>query len=832
MKKVLSLVLALIMILSIGTVGVSAYEPVDYIWIYTSRLGAKVGNYLYFPVYYDDDGYIYGEEDSKIKITFPFFYDPEILKPVEVTPSELLYGMNFESEISKVDVYKYIDEYGVEITYPYFYANITFDGDTKINKGEVLFNVKMEIIGETTSNSGGPIFDSFFLIEDLEQEKMTCCKWEVIDGTGKVVKDLSSRIQQNYRLDIDDTDDNLTLNSYVPFIPPVEDDVPPSKFDDISVDADVFHARIGAYAYFPLAYDCDTAYKYYVGSDKNSKTKIVFPFLYMPDLLEPVEAIPSELLYNMGGTVKITEFGSYVQSNGSAIDYFLVEVNFDGYEGIVDDTILFNIKCKVLSEEFFDEYETYKIGIFDNFHMVEKGSINFSKSCNWEITMSDGTNKDISSNMQPPMLLFYDEYDSYEDFVLKDYEPFIPPVEDDDIENGIYDEITISADVYHARKGDYAYFPVYYDCKTAYSVIADNDSGSGTKIILPFYYNSNLLKPVEAIPSEQLYNIGGTAEIIKTDEFVYRTSVFPYIYVEINFDGCIDIENDVFFNVKFEVISDDFFDEYGRLNNDGLFDEFYIVDGNDISKFKFASWQIEKSNGSVKDLSAYVEPGSMSEFYGTTYEELLLKDYEPFIPNIESDVTEVTYIQQEDTHKTFTVTANGRKQMIQFIEPDGGTRTYDRYNKNVKITSYNADGEIVSSMARDLAYEVWEIYSNMSVGVEIQVRGKENYKWDEAKYSFVIEPYNPIISMELSATSGKKGAVPATVIADEKTEKVMFKMPNGTSVTVSTFTTDESGNHVFTGKAWMNEDGTNEIQVLIRRDNVWKTVGTLEYTVE
>jgi hypothetical protein len=120
----------------------------------------------------------------------------------------------------------------------------------------------------------------------------------------------------------------------------------------------------------------------------------------------------------------------------------------------------------------------------------------------------------------------------------------------------------------------------------------------------------------------------------------------------------------------------------------------------------------------------------------------------------------------------------------------------------------------------------------MSVGVEIKVRGKENYKWDEVKYTFTIEPYNPIISMELSATSGKKGAVPATVIADEKTEKVMFKMPNNTSVTISKFTTDENGNKIFTGKAWMNEDGYNEIRILIYRNSVWRQVGTLEYTVE
>ena len=198
----------------------------------------------------------------------------------------------------------------------------------------------------------------------------------------------------------------------------------------------------------------------------------------------------------------------------------------------------------------------------------------------------------------------------------------------------------------------------------------------------------------------------------------------------------------------------------------------------------------------------------------------------------EADVTNVTYIQQEDTHKDFTVTANGRQQMIQFIEPDGGTRTYDRYNKNVSITSYNADGEVVNELSRDLAYEVWNIHSNMSVGNEIKVRGKENYVWGSAEYSFTIEPYNPIVSMELSTTSGKKGPVPATVVADEKTEKVMFKMPNNTSVTVASTATDENGNKIFTGNAWMNEDGLNEIEVKIYRKNIWKTVGTLEYTAE
>ena len=214
------------------------------------------------------------------------------------------------------------------------------------------------------------------------------------------------------------------------------------------------------------------------------------------------------------------------------------------------------------------------------------------------------------------------------------------------------------------------------------------------------------------------------------------------------------------------------------------------------------------------------------------FEEIIIRTRTCENRSIISDVTKVEYVQQEDTHKDFTVTANGRKSMIQFIEPDGGTRTYDRYHKNVTITSYNADGEVVNELSRDLAYEVWNIYSNMSVGNEIKVRGKVSGKWDIGKYKFKIEPYNPIISMELSATSGKKGPIPATVVADEKTEKVMFKMPDNTTVTVASKATDENGNKIFTGKAWMNKDGLNEIRILIYRNSVWRQVGTLEYTVE
>ncbi len=199
-------------------------------------------------------------------------------------------------------------------------------------------------------------------------------------------------------------------------------------------------------------------------------------------------------------------------------------------------------------------------------------------------------------------------------------------------------------------------------------------------------------------------------------------------------------------------------------------------------------------------------------------------------------ITNVEYEKSFDTRNTFTVTVEGRPAMIQFIEPTDGTRTYDRNHKNVTIKSYDANGNEVNSLDRTAVYEVWSIYSNMMPNVEIRTRAKylsdAIYTWESETYNFPMILANPIISIELSSTLGKKGPVPATVVADDKTEKVMFKMPNNTSVTVSTYTTDENGNKIFTGNAWMNEDGLNEIRVLIYRNSVWRQVGTLEYTVE
>ena len=199
-----------------------------------------------------------------------------------------------------------------------------------------------------------------------------------------------------------------------------------------------------------------------------------------------------------------------------------------------------------------------------------------------------------------------------------------------------------------------------------------------------------------------------------------------------------------------------------------------------------------------------------------------------------SSVQSVTYTQQEETRKNFTVTVNGRKTMIQFIEEDGGTRTYDRNNKNVTITAYDADGNEVNSLDRTAAYEVWTIYTNL-IGPKVKMRAKyidgADYKWENNTYDFTLEFAEPVYDTNIYQiyVEDVKQKGPATVMiaVGADVQGVRFKMPNGTTTTYYADGAEviEDGILLFTSKVWINESGENIIEVYIRSQNTWTYCG-------
>ena len=640
---------------------------------------------------------------------------------------------------------------------------------------------------------------------------------------------------------------------------------------NIYVGSSVVHTRNGDYAYFPIT--CSTpSYRTFLDNDYDADSIITMAFRYNAELLKPVDVIMGSKGFYELSTAEITKIDEYTY-NGVTYNYILVEINIDKAIALYG-VVFFNIKFEVLSEDIFDENGYFdQRGYFSAFSIVDEGDPENSPFCEWRIEKTDGTVKDISSYV-------VDEFrgadvKSYESLVTTDFETFIPTIESETDETT---EVSLTADEVKIltftpkQSGNYKiiveggarsavdvqiYNKAHSDKLLGEGFVATSDETGwwilsfnqimkflDTEVREFMYVNARANKPIEIKLSDATSKITEELKVFDKMEPGLAECFLPST-VSVRIEP-VDIEpikpghrphvshKDVYEFIpgcsgKYRFTSEL---ENGAVPNITICDYTGCV----ITSKGFSTMSVDSDLNF--DVTAELQEGETylvhfendarnneNEAVGTfsvEVEDLTIVDY----------IQNVTYIQQEDTHKDFTVTVNNRKQMIQFIEPDGGTRTYDRYNKNVSITSYNAKGEKVSDMSRELAYEVWQIHSNMSVGVEINVRGKENGKWDRAKYAFTIEPYNPVVSMELSSTSGKKGAVSAKVIADNKTEKVMFKMPDGSSVTVAYSAVDVDGNRLFKGNAWMNEDGLNEIKVYIRRDNVWKLAGTLEYTVE
>ena len=158
--------------------------------------------------------------------------------------------------------------------------------------------------------------------------------------------------------------------------------------------------------------------------------------------------------------------------------------------------------------------------------------------------------------------------------------------------------------------------------------------------------------------------------------------------------------------------------------------------------------------------------------------------------------------------QTYEVTVKDRAMMVQFIEAghgDGtGTRTFDRYNDNVTITSYKADGTQCNSLDKDLAYEVWTITTPLAEGevdVRVKANGETKYEDVDVALSFVNE-YKALDSDVISATpaktSGPKGGVKIAVVTGADVQTVQLKNDRGETFTFGTSKATDNGDGTLT----------------------------------
>ena len=104
------------------------------------------------------------------------------------------------------------------------------------------------------------------------------------------------------------------------------------------------------------------------------------------------------------------------------------------------------------------------------------------------------------------------------------------------------------------------------------------------------------------------------------------------------------------------------------------------------------------------------------------------------VTNVEVDLDEY----YERAILDYTITVTGAPSKIQVVEPNGSTITFDRYNRYIKIESYNEAGEIVDYAEEAPAYEKWTVSMNLGEGTH-QAKAKFGSVWEVFAYDFTVE---------------------------------------------------------------------------------------------
>ena len=252
-----------------------------------------------------------------------------------------------------------------------------------------------------------------------------------------------------------------------------------------------------------------------------------------------------------------------------------------------------------------------------------------------------------------------------------------------------------------------------------------------------------------------------------------------------------------------------------------------------------------ESTATVKtDAEGYLEMTFEDDCYTSGVYSFMLNDFEiNLYSGVGGCVVDVEYDETLGKSNTYNVKVENRANMLQFMELDHGdgtgTRSFDRYDENVTIVSYDKDGNVVNSTSKDLAYEIWTVETPLADGlVSVRVKESGSNVWENpsSAYKFKNEYANAdsdIVSAELAKTEGRKGAVGFTVVTGADVKSVQLKNQEGetTTISASKATVNADGTLTFTGKVWFHGTGTRTATVRILDTYGWTDAGTLTYEI-
>ncbi len=235
----------------------------------------------------------------------------------------------------------------------------------------------------------------------------------------------------------------------------------------------------------------------------------------------------------------------------------------------------------------------------------------------------------------------------------------------------------------------------------------------------------------------------------------------------------------------------------------------------------------------IDDFTIYGYRGTAAETYAD-------ENGFTFIPlDGESSVKDVAYTPSWSSVNDYSFTVDGRADKVQIIEATGATRTFTRNNGSVAIRGFDADGNEVSSLSRELDHEVWTLKTRLTPDSSLKIHAKYNNVWEDQMYYFSVSTLRSdttLKSAELSEASGTQSSVDCKIVTGSGVNKVRIEYEDGMTTTVnsSAAVLDEANmTYTYNLSVKPRHSGENSFKVYIKTpSDGWIYATTLTYTAE
>jgi hypothetical protein len=233
---------------------------------------------------------------------------------------------------------------------------------------------------------------------------------------------------------------------------------------------------------------------------------------------------------------------------------------------------------------------------------------------------------------------------------------------------------------------------------------------------------------------------------------------------------------------------------------------------------------------------------AMAKAINDAIDALVLKEVDPPVPA--GAIQSITYTESPYALKTYSIKITGRVNGVRFLY-DNNSKTVTVYrsrtNDKLKITSYDADGNVVSDLdVLNIAYEIWEVELALNPRdyTVIAQTGAGHNGWESVDLGYALTvkmstSNDQVISATPVATEGKVGEhIGITVVTGSDVTKIQFLVDDATSG-VKTFyaTTTGADSNTFEAYAKLYTAGEHTIRINVRTADGWKVADFAPFTL-